>query len=109
MYNFNLNTNEELKEVFKDILIKLGDIEKTTTIALTNKRLLFLEYINNDPDEVLRISRGVNYIKYKEVYYELNLEDINVMNANGNFLVLLNNECIFEFDDLNLYKKITNK
>ena len=95
MYNFNLNTNEELKEVFKDILIKLGDIEKTTTIALTNKRLLFLEYINNDPDEVLRISRGVNYIKYKEVYYELNLEDINVMNANGNFLVLLNNECIF--------------
>ena len=60
MYNFNLNTNEELKEVFKDILIKLGDIEKTTTIALTNKRLLFLEYINNDPDEVLRISRGVN-------------------------------------------------
>ena len=69
MYNFNLNSNEELKEIFENVHIKQEQSEKTTTVALTNKRLLFLDYIDDDANEVLRISRGIDYVKYKEVYY----------------------------------------
>lgn len=64
MYNFNLNKDEEIIKVFNDVLIRQEGNEKVTTIALTNKRVLFLDYlIENEGLEVLRIARGMNYIK----------------------------------------------
>lgn len=64
MYNFNLNKDEEIIKVFDDVLIRQEGNEKVTTIALTNKRVLFLDYlIENEGLEVLRIARGMNYIK----------------------------------------------
>ena len=64
MYNFNLNKDEEIIKVFDDVLIRQEGNEKVTTIALTNKRVLFLDYlIENEGIEVLRIARGMNYIK----------------------------------------------
>lgn len=109
MYNFNLNYNEELKEIFENVLIKKEDSEKTTTVALTNQRLLFLDYVNDEANEILRISRGIDYVKYKEVYYDLNLSDIKTIEKDNKFLVLLNDECIFEFDNYKLYEELIKK
>lgn len=50
--------------MFDDVLIRQEGNEKVTTIALTNKRVPFLDYlIENEGLEVLRIARGMNYIK----------------------------------------------
>lgn len=60
MYNFNLTGNEQIIEIFDNEWIKQNNNEMNTTIALTNKRLLFLDYINiNESAETLRIARGV--------------------------------------------------
>ena len=76
MYNFNLLKNEKIIKVFEEIYIIQEENEKVTTIALTNKRLLFLDYLNeNEGQEVLRIARGTNYLKIKDVYYYINLND----------------------------------
>lgn len=48
MYNFDFLKNEELIEIFEDVWIVQGNNEKCTTIALTNQRLLFLDYDKYD-------------------------------------------------------------
>lgn len=104
MYNFNLNKDEEIIKVFDDVLIRQEGNEKVTTIALTNKRVPFLDYlIENEGLEVLRIARGMNYIKYKEVYYQINLNDIESIIKDKFYKVILKNKNSFEFDKGELY------
>lgn len=104
MYNFNLNKDEEIIKVFDDVLIRQEGNEKVTTIALPNKRVLFLDYlIENEGLEVLRIARGMNYIKYKEVYYQINLNDIESIIKDKFYKVILKNKNSFEFDKGELY------
>lgn len=104
MYNFNLNKDKEIIKVFDDVLIRQEGNEKVTTIALTNKRVLFLDYlIENEGLEVLRIARGMNYIKYKEVYYQINLNDIESIIKDKFYKVILKNKNSFEFDKGELY------
>ena len=77
MYNLNLSKNEKLIQIFDKTLITNDIEEKTTTIAITNKRLLFLDYLNtNVALDALRITNKLNTIRYKDIYYELNLSDI---------------------------------
>ena len=73
MYNFDFLKNEELIEIFEDVWIVQGKNEKCTTIALTNQRLLFLDYDKFDSRENLRVGRGVEYARFKEVYYSIDL------------------------------------
>ena len=104
MYNFDLTNNEEIIKVFEDVLIRQEENEKITTIALTNKRLLFLDYlIENEGLEVLRIARAMDYIKYKEVYYQINLNDIENIIKDKYYKVILKNKKSFEFDKDELY------
>lgn len=104
MYNFNLNKDEEIIKVFDGVLIRQKGNEKVTTIALTNKRVLFLDYlIENEGLGVLRIARGMNYIKYKEVYYQINLNDIESIIKDKFYKVILKNKNSFEFDKGELY------
>lgn len=104
MYNFDLKKNEEIIKVFEDVLIRQEENEKITTIALTNKRLLFLDYlIENEGLEVLRIARAMDYIKYKEVYYQINLNDIENIIKDKYYKVNLKNKKSFEFDNDELY------
>lgn len=104
MYNFDLKKEEEIIKVFDDVLIRQGGNEKVTTIALTNKRVLFLDYlIENEGLEVLRIARGMNYIKYKEVYYQINLSDIESIIKDKFYKVILKSKKSFEFDKDELY------
>ena len=104
MYNFNLLKNEKIIKVFEEIYIIQEENEKVTTIALTNKRLLFLDYLNeNEGQEVLRIARGTNYLKTKDVYYYINLNDIKSITKEEYYQIILKNNQSFEFDDEELY------
>ena len=104
MYNFNLLHDEELIKVFDDVFIKQEENKKTTTIALTNKRLLFLDYLtSNDSAEVLRIAKGIDYLKYKEVYYELALDELKNIKKEENYLLFFKGDKSFEFDNKELY------
>ena len=90
MYNLNLSKNEKLIQIFDNILITNNKEEKTTTIAITNKRLLFLDYLNtNDALDTLRITNKLNTIKYKDIYYQLNLSDIKLTKQSNISLVKL--------------------
>lgn len=105
MYDFNFIDNEELIDIFDNVLVIQDDIEKVTTIALTNKRLLFLDYLDiNDGMEALRISRGVYTVRSKSVYYYINLYDIECVSKDNYYKIMLkNNECI-NFDNDILFK-----
>ena len=110
MYNFNLLPDEELIKVFDDVFIKQEDNEKTTTIALTNKRILFLDYLtSNDSAEVLRIAKGMDYLKYKEVYYEINLNELKNIKKEENYLLFYKENNLFEFDNKELYLLLKDK
>ena len=104
MYNFELMDEEEIVEIFEDIFVKQDDNEKETTIVLTNKRMLFLDYDKNDPNEIMRIGRGVEYLRYKEIYYTINLCDIEEIILDKFYKLILKNGIYFEFEDETLYK-----
>ena len=103
MYDFSLISGEEVLDIFDNVWVKQGDNEKNTTIALTNKRLLFLEYSKDDPNEVLRTARGLDYPRYKEVYYQIELTNISKVKESENYSVILDNNTSFEFDDSHLF------
>lgn len=104
MYNFNLMNNEEVIAVFDKLFIKQDDNEKITTIALTNKRLLFLDYlVQNEGLEVLRIARGASYPMYKDIYHQTNLDDIEKITNEKSYKVILKDQTYFEFDNKELY------
>lgn len=109
MYNFELMNNEEIVKIFDEIFVKQGKNEKNTTIILTNKRLLFLDYITpNEGLEVLRIARGADYIKYKEIYCQIDLNDlVNVVKGEYYKAILKDNNS-FEFEDVELYNQLQN-
>lgn len=104
MYNFNFVENEELIEIFDEVLIKQNENEKITTIALTNKRLLFLDYITNDGLEVLRITNKLNLIRSKEVYYIIELNNIESIIEEEYYRITLKDKTTFEFNEKKLYE-----
>ncbi|MBQ7137338.1 MAG: hypothetical protein IJO43_05125 [Bacilli bacterium] len=108
MYNFNLTEKEEVIEIFDRIWIKQNNNEKNTTIALTNKRLLFLEYSKDNPNEVLRTARGLEYPRYKEVYYQIPLDNIKKLNEEETYSITLVDSNSFEFDDSRLFELLKN-
>ena len=85
MYSFDFLKNEELIEIFEDVWIAQGKNEKCMTIALTNQRLLFLDYDKFDLREYLRVGRGVEYARFKEVYYSIDLKDIIKVSKNKDY------------------------
>lgn len=104
MYNFNFIENEELIEVFDEVYIKQNDNEKITTVALTNKRLLFLDYITNDGLEALRITNKFNLVRSKEVYHTINLDNIESITEDEYYNIKLKDGIGLEFNNQKLYK-----
>ena len=109
MYNFNFIENEELVEVFDGFYVRQNNNEKITTIALTNKRLLFLDYITNDGLEALRIMNKMNLVRTKEVYYQLNLDDIESLSEAEYYNIVLKDGTEFEFNNKELYELLGGK
>jgi len=104
MYDFNLINGEEVVKIFDNVWVKQGNNEKNTTIALTNKRLLFLEYSKDNPNEVLRTARGLEYPRYKEVYYKIELTNIKEVKEDENYSITLEDNTYFEFDNIQLFE-----
>lgn len=89
-------------KIFDNQYIKQGNNEKTTSAILTNQRLLFLDHIvQNEGLEVLRIARGSQSLQYKEVYYQIILNDIKTINKKELYEIVLNNNSIIEFNEKN--------
>ena len=104
MYNFNLIENETIVKVFHDVLISQGKNRKTTTVAVTNKRILFLEYIiQNEGLELLRFARGADYMRCKEVYYQIELSIIKSIIKNKIYKIILEDGKSFEIENDELY------
>lgn len=108
MYNFGLIDDEKVIEVFDDIWVCQNDLEKNTTIALTNKRILFMDYDKYNSNEVMRIARGVDYMRFKEVYYKINIEDIEEVSKKDNYVICLKDKTKIEFDNDNLFSLISS-
>ena len=109
MYNIDLLKNEKIIDIFDEVFIKQGNQEKYTTIAITNKRLLFLDYLTeNDYSEVLRIAKGIDYLKYKEVYFEINLKNIKNIKEEKHYILFYDDKS-FEFDNKELYLLLKDK
>lgn len=109
MYNFNFIENEELIEVFDEVYIRQNDNENVTTIALTNKRLLFLEYITNDGMEALRITNKLNLIRSKDVYYSIDLDNIEKVYEDEYFIIKLKDNSLIEFNESKLFELLGGK
>lgn len=108
MYNFELIDDENVVKIFDEVFIRQGENEKITSIVLTNKRMLFLEYIVlNEGNEVLRVARGVDYLRKKDVYYQVNLNDIIGIDKLEYYKVTLNNNMVFEFDNDELFSLLS--
>ena len=108
MYNFNFLANEELIEIFEDTWVGQGDNEKTTTIALTNQRILFLDY-GEDSYANLRIAEGIDYPRYKDVYYSIKLNDIKNIDKNETYIINLKDGSNFEIDNDKLIELINQE
>jgi hypothetical protein len=107
MYNINLLKNEQVIAVFDDTFIKQGKNRKLTTIAITNQRLLFLDYFNETSiEETLRIAKGIDYLRQKEIYYKIELKDITEVLEDDYYYIKLKDNSIIEFDEEELYNLI---
>ena len=76
MYNFEKMEHEIIDLIEDDCILLCDRTEKNISIILTNFRLILLDYLSDDYREVMRISRGMNYLKSKEPFLSINLEDL---------------------------------
>ena len=65
MYKYKLMDNEDVIEIFDKLYVKQGNNEKTTSVILTNKRLLFLDYLV--PDEMKNIPQNLYCDKFEAI------------------------------------------
>lgn len=103
MYNFDLFTEEEIVRIFDELLIKQGDKQKMISAVLTNKRLLFFEFINDDYIETLRTTRGMCFVKNKEISYIIELENVESIEEDEYYIINLKNNISFEFENEELF------
>ncbi len=109
MYNFNLLENEEIVLISDNSILKMDEKDVNISTVLTNMRLVFLDYPSNtnNYEEVLRTSRGVDYIKKKEEFYSVRLEEIKDIVKNDDFdKYILENGNYFLLKDEAINKKI---
>lgn len=105
MYSFELMEKEEIIKIIDEFLIKQNDKQRIISAILTDKRLLFLDYVNNtDYMETLRTARGMDYLRNKEVIYIINLDDIVSVYEDEYFVIKLKDNITFEFEDKELFE-----
>ena len=76
MYDFAKLNNEEIKEIIDGARLLVAEEEKEISVIVTNQRVVFLEYPKDSVDETLRVSRGVQYMKRMEEFFNFNLSDL---------------------------------
>ena len=106
MYNFNLEKGESLYSVFDEVLVKQGNNQKVVSVALTDKRILFLDFVSREPYETLKGAQASNYIKIKEVFYYRNLNEIKEVKSSTFYEIKFNDSSFVEFDNEELFKAL---
>lgn len=106
MYNFNLENDETVNSIFDDVLIKQGDNQKMVTVAITNKRILFLDYQNNELLDTLKGAHASSYIKCKEVFFFKDLSSIKSVTSQDFYQIEFDDNMVVEFDNKELFKAL---
>ena len=106
MYNFDLGKNETLISIYDEVLVCQNDIQKIISVALTDKRLLFLDYATKEPYETLRVTSATNYVKIKEVFFYIDLKNIKEVKKDKLYKIIINNKKVIEFDNKDLYTEL---
>ena len=108
MYNFNLEKNESLISVFDEVLIKQNDNQKLVSVAISDKRILLLDYVSIEPFETLKATQASHYIKMKEVFFSKKLKEIKSLENKSLYHLVFKDDFYFEFDNDDLYKLLKN-
>ena len=107
MYNFNLLNNEKIKKIFDDVLIYKDN--KLYTIIITNKRLLILDYpsgIHNSMED-LRISGKMNYVKMKEIIFDVEISFIKEVSKQDDIIkIIFMDDSFIEIDNNDVYNEL---
>lgn len=103
MYNFNLEKGENLHSIYDDVTIRQGDNQRVVSIAITNKRILFLDYQSVEPYETLKGAHASDYIKIKEIIFYRLLTDIKKVSNRNGYSLEFNDGYEIEFDNTDLY------
>lgn len=103
MYNFNFQEDENLIKVFDPIYIKQGDIEKNIALAVTTNRILFMAFLKDDPFEDMKAGSVIGKIKFKQVFFEIPLVNLQKIENGEIYRVTLFNGTNFEFENEDLY------
>jgi hypothetical protein len=109
MYEFVKRDNEEIIIISDDSVLMVNNAEKSISSILTNQRLLLFDIPSksNNYQEVLKVSRGVNYIKQKELILSIELNDIvDIVGEKYYDKYILNNTNFFYLRDLEIKNKI---
>lgn len=109
MYEFVKRDNEEIIIISDDSVLMVNNAEKSISSILTNQRLLLFDIPSksNNYQEVLKVSRGVNYIKQKELILSIELNDIvDIVSEKDYDKYILNNTNFFYLRDLEIKNKI---
>jgi len=87
MYNFNKLDNEEILLISDESVLRKDDKEEKISTIVTNKRLILLGYpdATNNYEEVLRTSRGADYVLHKEPILIVDLYDIKEVISENDF------------------------
>lgn len=83
MYNIKLLDNEQIKEIFDDILLKTGNDNIDVSVIITNMRFIILS-IPKDI-ESFRVGRVINNPNYKEIIYETDINNIIDIKKEDNY------------------------
>jgi hypothetical protein len=109
MYEFVKRDNEEIIIISDDSVLMVNNAEKSISSILTNQRLLLFDIPSksNNYQEVLKVSRGVNYIKQKELILSIELNDIvDIVSEKDYDKYILNDTNFFYLRDLEIKNKI---
>lgn len=109
MYEFQKLENEEIIFISDNSILKIDDQEKNISTILTNQRLLLFDYPSsvNNYQEVMKSSRGADYVKQKEVILDVLLSNIeNITKEDGYDKYLLSDTNYFYLRDDELSAKI---
>jgi hypothetical protein len=109
MYNFNLEKNEEVVSIFDEVLIKHDDNQRIVSVAITNKRILILDYQSIEPLETLKGAHASSYIKMKEVIFSKYLKEIKSIKGKDLYEIMFKDNYIIEFDNDDLYSLLSKK
>lgn len=67
MYDFLKLKNESIKLIKDNCLLLFDGQKRSISVIFTNYRLILLDYPNYDYKEVLKISKGFDYLKKKRI------------------------------------------